>query len=52
MASEDARSREFGVYWLVKDNYPKFVLSMDTMNFSQEGIIYKYLPDFLLEENA
>ena len=52
MASEETRSREFGVYRLVKDNYPKYVLSMDTMNFSQEGIIHKYLPDFLLEENA
>ncbi|AEF32000.1 hypothetical protein HMPREF9231_0523 [Gardnerella vaginalis HMP9231] len=52
MASEETRSREFGVYRLVKDNYPKFVLSMDTMNFSQEGIIHKYLPDFLLEDNA
>ncbi|MFU0553995.1 ATPase, partial [Gardnerella vaginalis] len=52
MASEETRSREFGVYRLVKDNYPKYVLSMDTMNFSQEGIIHKYLTDFLLEENA
>lgn len=52
MASEETRSREFGVYRLVKDNYPKYVLSMDTMNFSQEGIIHKYLPDFLLEDNA
>ena len=52
LAGEDTRRREFGVYRLVKDNYPKYVLSMDTMNFSQEGIIHKYLPDFLLEENA
>ncbi len=33
-------------------NNPKYVLSMDTMNFSQEGITHKYLPDFLLEDNA
>ena len=52
MGSEETRSREFGVYRLVKDNYPKFVLSMDTINFSQEGIIHKYLPDFLLEDNV
>ncbi|MFU9922139.1 ATP-binding protein [Fannyhessea vaginae] len=52
MGSEETRSREFGVYRLVKDNYPKFVLSMDTINFSQEGIIHKYLPDFLLEKDA
>lgn len=51
LSSEETRSREFGVYRLVKDNYPKCVLSMDTIYFSQEGIIHKYLPDFLLEEN-
>lgn len=52
LASEETRSREFGVHRLVKDDYPKFVLSMDTMNFSQEGIIHRYLPAFLLEEDA
>ena len=52
LASEKTRSREFGVHRLVKDDYPKFVLSMDTMNFSQEGIIHRYLPAFLLEEDA
>ena len=49
MAGEETRSREFGVYRLVKDNCPKYVLSMDAINFSQEGIIHKYLPDFLKE---
>ena len=52
MGNEETRSREFGVYRLVKDNYPKFVLSMGTIDFSQEGIIHKYLPDFLLEKDA
>lgn len=52
MADEETRRREFGVYRLVKDDYPKFVISMDTMNFSQEGIIHRYLPAFLLEEDA
>ena len=52
LASEEIRSREFCVHRLVKDDYPKFVLSMDTMNFSQEGIIHRYLPAFLLEEDA
>ena len=31
--------REFGVYNNINDNYPKFVISTDTFDFSQNGII-------------
>ena len=31
------------------DQYPKYVLSMDKINFSKEGIIHKNIIDFLLE---
>ena len=41
METNETRSREFGVYDLVKDNYPKYVLSMDKVNFSQNGVIHK-----------
>lgn len=43
------REREFGVYYNIKDNYPKYVLSMDKINFSENGIIHKNIIDFLLE---
>ena len=49
METEATRQREFGVYAHVQDNYPKFVLSMDTINFSQDGIVHKHVVDFLLE---
>lgn len=52
LASEENRKREFGVYNAVSDNYPKYVLSMDQIDFSQAGIIHKYLPTFLLEEGV
>ncbi|MEL3906826.1 MAG: ATP-binding protein [Treponema sp.] len=44
------REREFGIYQLIKDNFPKYVLSMDRIDFSQNGIIHKNIMDFLLEE--
>lgn len=49
MENERTREREFGVYDLIKDNYPKYVLSMDKFDFSQKGIVHKNIIDFLLE---
>lgn len=42
--------REFGAFKKIEDNYPKYVISMDKIDFSQEGIIHKNVIDFLLEE--
>ena len=50
MESENTREREFGVYQLISDNYAKYVISMDHIDFSQEGIFHKNIIDFLLEE--
>lgn len=41
--------REFGVYDNIADNYPKYVISTDTHDFSQNGIIHKNIIDWLLE---
>jgi hypothetical protein len=49
METEKARDREFGSLLLIRDQYPKFVLSMDNNDFSQEGIVHKNIIDFLLE---
>ena len=45
--SDEVIEREFGSLLLVKDNYPKFVISMDKFDFSQKGIIHLNLLDFL-----
>lgn len=42
--------REFGAFKNIEDNYPKYVLSMDKFDFSQNGIIHKSVIDWLLEE--
>lgn len=43
------REREFGSLNMINDQYPKFVLSLDDVNFSQKGIQHKNIIDFLLE---
>lgn len=50
LASDETIEREFGSLLAVNDNFPKYVLSMDRFDMSREGIIHKYLPDFLLED--
>ena len=42
--------REFGAFKNIEDNYPKYVLSMDKFDFSQNGIIHKNVIDWLLEK--
>ena len=50
LANEETIKREFSVYNAVKDSYPKYVVSMDELDFSQNGIIHKAIKDFLLME--
>ena len=40
LADESFIEREFGVYKKIKDNYPKYVISMDKFDFSMDGIIH------------
>jgi predicted AAA+ superfamily ATPase len=49
METEKTREKEFGSLLLIRDQFPKYVLSMDKFDFSQEGIIHKNIIDFLLE---
>lgn len=46
---EKTRERIFETYNSITDNFPKYVLSMDHSNFSQDGVIHKNIIDFLLE---
>lgn len=45
----DLVERQFRTLLNIIDQYPKYVLSMDKINFSKEGIIHKNIFDFLLE---
>lgn len=41
--------REFGAYTQIPDNFPKYVISMDKMDFSREGIIHRNAIEFLMD---
>ena len=51
LSSEEVMKREFGAFDYVKDNYPKYVITMDKIDYSQNGIIHLNLEKFLLENN-
>ena len=48
MPTDEIREREFSALELIPDNYPKYVLSMDEIDFSRNGIRHCRIEDFLL----
>lgn len=51
LASEETINREFGVYDSIRDNFPKYVVSMDEFDMSRNGIKHRNIRDFLLAES-
>lgn len=50
LATEDTVNREFDVYDSVRDNFPKYVVSLDEFDMSRNGIKHRNIRDFLLME--
>lgn len=48
LASEETISREFGAYNNIRDNFPKYVVSLDEFDMSRNGIKHRNIRDFLL----
>ena len=48
LASKDTIDREFGAYHSIKDNFPKYVVTMDELDMSRDGIKHRNIRDFLL----
>ena len=48
LTEETTREREFGNLEKINDNYPKYVISMDKIDFSRKGIKHLNLENFLL----
>lgn len=46
--NEATVEREFGAYRAIEDNYPKYVISMDRIPMSRDGIIHMNLCEWLL----
>lgn len=50
LASEETIEREFGAYDGIRDNYPKYVVSLDEFDMSRNGIKHRNIRDFLLAD--
>ena len=50
MPDKKTQEREFGSLLKISDNYPKFVVSMDEVSMSQNGIKHMNIKDFLLND--
>ena len=48
LASDETIQREFGVYDSIRDNFPKYVVSLDEFDMSRNGIKHRNIRDFLL----
>lgn len=51
LANEETITREFNAFNNIKDNYPKYVISLDNFDFSKDGIIHKNIIEWLLEKD-
>lgn len=50
LVDQSVIDREFGAFSGIPDNYPKYVISFDKMDFSRDGIIHKNILKFLTEK--
>ena len=50
LADENVINREFGAFNGINDNYPKYVISTDKIDMSQNGIIHMNIIDWLLKD--
>ena len=50
LADESTVNREFGVYDTIRDNFPKYVITMDEIDMSRNGIKHRNIRDFLIAD--
>ena len=50
LSDENTEQREFRAFDNINDNYPKYVISTDKLDYSQNGIIHKNIIDWLLSK--
>lgn len=48
LSSKETLEREYGAFKNIRDASPKYVLSLDRIDSSRNGIAHIYIPDFLL----
>jgi predicted AAA+ superfamily ATPase len=52
LSDEHVIEREFGAYENINDNYPKYVITLDRVSLTRDGIIHRNLIDFLLDSKS
>ena len=50
LSSQDTVEREFGAYDAIRDNYPKYVVSLDDYDMGKDGIKHRNIREFLLAD--
>ena len=50
LATRETAEREFGAFDGLKDNFPRYVLTMDEIDMSRNGIRHQHVRDFLLAD--
>lgn len=50
LASEETIRREFEAFYGIRDNYPKYVVTLDEFDMSRDGIRHWNIRDFVLAE--
>ena len=50
LANDETVQREFGIYDNIRDNFPKYVVSLDEFDMSRNGIKHRNIRDFLLAD--
>lgn len=48
LSSEETVNREFGAFDAIRDNFPKYVVSLDEFDMSRGGVKHRNIIDFLL----
>ena len=51
LEDETTREREFNAFLPIKDNHPKYIISLDTLDYSRDGIKNINLINFLMNED-
>lgn len=51
LATQETIDREFEAYNGIRDNFPKYVVSLDEFDMSRDGIKHRNIRDFLLAES-
>ncbi len=50
LTDEKVLNREFEAFASIEDNYPKYVITLDKMDFSKNGIIHRNMIEFLMND--